>query len=198
MLLLLSLRKVRPGLGRRRSAEPAGILPVLQDPERARCRSVLLMWQEASTCGGRFGFCCRAASRWGPDTLSCVVRVRVPASLEGRWSAVSGAGTCPEFMCSLQYRKFIGAHRAKCATIPTRVARSGAPYDGDVAQLGEHHVRNVGAEGSNPFISTIALAKGPFEVPFLFQGDYCWRTLRWAVVPGAGKLFVITTWDPRT
>ena len=26
---------------------------------------------------------------------------------------------------------------------------------GDVAQLGEHHVRNVGAEGSNPFISTM-------------------------------------------
>ena len=25
---------------------------------------------------------------------------------------------------------------------------------GDVAQLGEHHVRNVGVEGSNPFIST--------------------------------------------
>ena len=28
------------------------------------------------------------------------------------------------------------------------------PISGDVAQLGEHHVRNVGAEGSNPFIST--------------------------------------------
>lgn len=30
---------------------------------------------------------------------------------------------------------------------------------GDVAQLGEHHVRNVGAEGSNPFISTIDLKR---------------------------------------
>ena len=28
---------------------------------------------------------------------------------------------------------------------------------GDVAQLGEHHVRNVGAEGSNPFISTMEI-----------------------------------------
>ena len=30
--------------------------------------------------------------------------------------------------------------------------------DGAVAQLGEHHVRNVGVEGSNPFCSTIPLA----------------------------------------
>lgn len=28
------------------------------------------------------------------------------------------------------------------------------PIYGDVAQLGEHHVRNVGVEGSSPFIST--------------------------------------------
>ena len=40
---------------------------------------------------------------------------------------------------------------------------------GDVAQLGEHHVRNVGAEGSNPFISTtifygLGIAPGPFCV----------------------------------
>ena len=26
---------------------------------------------------------------------------------------------------------------------------------GDVAQLGEHQVRNLGVEGSNPFVSTI-------------------------------------------
>ena len=31
---------------------------------------------------------------------------------------------------------------------------------GDVAQLGEHHVRNVGAEGSNPFISTMGAQAG--------------------------------------
>ena len=31
---------------------------------------------------------------------------------------------------------------------------------GDVAQLGEHHVRNVGAEGSNPFISTMGTQAG--------------------------------------
>lgn len=29
------------------------------------------------------------------------------------------------------------------------------PIYGDVAQLGEHHVRNVGVEGSSPFISTM-------------------------------------------
>ncbi len=29
---------------------------------------------------------------------------------------------------------------------------------GDVAQLGEHHVRNVGVVGSNPIISTILLS----------------------------------------
>jgi hypothetical protein len=29
------------------------------------------------------------------------------------------------------------------------------PHRGAVAQLGEHHVRNVGVEGSNPFCSTI-------------------------------------------
>lgn len=29
-----------------------------------------------------------------------------------------------------------------------------ASQSGDVAQLGEHHVRNVGAGGSNPLIST--------------------------------------------
>ncbi len=26
---------------------------------------------------------------------------------------------------------------------------------GDVAQLGEHQVRNLGVEGSNPFVSTM-------------------------------------------
>ena len=34
------------------------------------------------------------------------------------------------------------------------ILRLGAPIRGDVAQLGEHYVRNVGVEGSNPFIST--------------------------------------------
>lgn len=33
-------------------------------------------------------------------------------------------------------------------------------YRGDVAQLGEHHVRNVGVEGSNPFISTTKPDRG--------------------------------------
>ena len=35
--------------------------------------------------------------------------------------------------------------------------RTSAPNDGDVAQLGEHHVRNVGVVGSNPIISTTSL-----------------------------------------
>ena len=33
--------------------------------------------------------------------------------------------------------------------------RFGATTRGDVAQLGEHHVRNVGVVGSNPIISTM-------------------------------------------
>ena len=36
----------------------------------------------------------------------------------------------------------------------TTALRESAYLRGDVAQLGEHHVRNVGAEGSNPIIST--------------------------------------------
>ena len=32
--------------------------------------------------------------------------------------------------------------------------RESAHIRGDVAQLGEHHVRNVGVVGSNPIIST--------------------------------------------
>ena len=32
---------------------------------------------------------------------------------------------------------------------------------GEVAQLGEHHVRNVGVEGSNPFFSTIHKETAP-------------------------------------
>ena len=31
---------------------------------------------------------------------------------------------------------------------------------GEVAQLGEHHVRNVGVEGSNPFFSTTKTGGG--------------------------------------
>ena len=38
--------------------------------------------------------------------------------------------------------------------------RTSAPNDGDVAQLGEHHVRNVGVVGSNPIISTIEIPTG--------------------------------------
>ena len=34
------------------------------------------------------------------------------------------------------------------------VLRESAHTRGDVAQLGEHHVRNVGVVGSNPIIST--------------------------------------------
>src|SRR5262249_11932205 len=47
-----------------------------------------------------------------------------------------------------------------CETIPEAACRPGGPRveyavsRGAVAQLGEHHVRNVGVEGSNPFCST--------------------------------------------
>lgn len=33
-------------------------------------------------------------------------------------------------------------------------------YRGDVAQLGEHHVRNVGVVGSNPIISSTEIKAG--------------------------------------
>ncbi len=47
--------------------------------------------------------------------------------------------------------------------------RTSAPNDGDVAQLGEHHVRNVGVVGSNPIISTIEIPTGQAIVwPVLF------------------------------
>ena len=40
---------------------------------------------------------------------------------------------------------------------------------GDVAQLGEHRVRNAGVVGSNPIISTISIKRvretGPFRFP---------------------------------
>lgn len=52
--------------------------------------------------------------------------------------------------------------RGKCAIILTR-APLRAVSSGDVAQLGEHHVRNVGAEGSNPFISTTLRHRGPCQ-----------------------------------
>lgn len=40
----------------------------------------------------------------------------------------------------------------RCGKIMSRA--SSAPICGDVAQLGEHHVRNVGVGGSSPLIST--------------------------------------------
>ena len=46
--------------------------------------------------------------------------------------------------------------------------RESAHTRGDVAQLGEHHVRNVGAEGSNPFISTTEIVRAG-----KFPGPYC-------------------------
>lgn len=57
----------------------------------------------------------------------------------------------------------VRVHFAECRKMPfdkwARYRQNVAPrdkrtYRGDVAQLGEHHVRNVGVEGSNPFIST--------------------------------------------
>ena len=47
---------------------------------------------------------------------------------------------------------------------------------GDVAQLGEHHVRNVGAEGSNPFISTkrvsveLYFVRHELALVYMFEG----------------------------
>ena len=50
--------------------------------------------------------------------------------------------------------------------------RTSAPNDGDVAQLGEHHVRNVGVVGSNPIISTIEIPTGQaIAWPVLFSGQ---------------------------
>lgn len=46
------------------------------------------------------------------------------------------------------------------------------PIYGDVAQLGEHHVRNVGVEGSSPFISTMFFyAVRKSGVFFAFGGE---------------------------
>src|SRR4030042_2503487 len=41
-----------------------------------------------------------------------------------------------------------------------RIGENGKPQGGGVAQLGEHHVRNVGVEGSIPFSSTILPSRG--------------------------------------
>ena len=52
--------------------------------------------------------------------------------------------------------------------------RTSAPNDGDVAQLGEHHVRNVGVVGSNPIISTIEIPTGQaIAWPVLFCTIKC-------------------------
>ena len=52
--------------------------------------------------------------------------------------------------------------------------RTSAPNDGDVAQLGEHHVRNVGVVGSNPIISTIEIPTGQaIAWPVLFCMTKC-------------------------
>ena len=56
--------------------------------------------------------------------------------------------------------------------------RTSALNDGDVAQLGEHHVRNVGVVGSNPIISTIEIPTGQAIVwPVLFLHDKGIRTV---------------------
>ena len=45
-----------------------------------------------------------------------------------------------------------------------------AHFRGDVAQLGEHHVRNVGVVGSNPIISTTKLhGSGAIPTRFTFR-----------------------------
>ena len=43
---------------------------------------------------------------------------------------------------------------------------------GDVAQLGEHQVRNLGVEGSIPFVSTIEVTGQADAWPFLFISYY--------------------------
>jgi hypothetical protein len=47
----------------------------------------------------------------------------------------------------------------------------GLPHRGAVAQLGEHHVRNVGVEGSNPFCSTKSLTWPEVPSKFLKNGQ---------------------------
>ena len=48
---------------------------------------------------------------------------------------------------------------------------------GDVAQLGEHHVRNVGVVGSNPIISTTEIYTSPhheMRARFRLILDFSW------------------------
>ena len=75
--------------------------------------------------------------------------------------------------------------RGKCAIILTR-APLRAVSSGDVAQLGEHHVRNVGVVGSNPIISTTEMTRasgdrGPLCFAVSVGGDLG-RPLSGAVV----------------
>ena len=72
--------------------------------------------------------------------------------------------------------------RAKYLLAHKRVSR------GDVAQLGEHHVRNVGVVGSNPIISTTFTAGqgGNSPWPFFFLNLLKMR-------PGANQVQIFFT-----
>jgi hypothetical protein len=63
-----------------------------------------------------------------------------------------------ESVCRFPYRGFESHPLRNLSNWPL-------PIFGAVAQLGERHVRNVQAEGSSPFCSTLAVLDGELAVP---------------------------------
>ena len=84
----------------------------------------------------------------------------------GGGSVMIPGGEMPEWSNGA-VSKTVESFRAPGVRIPlsppyiSRTKRTG--HGGDVAQLGEHLVRNEGVGGSNPLISTIQIGPGPAQ-----------------------------------
>ena len=74
--------------------------------------------------------------------------------------------------------------------------RESAHIRGDVAQLGEHHVRNVGVVGSNPIISTTEIVRaGKFPGPYCIAAQVAmmgFEPMRWKRVKKTARRAVFS------
>src|SRR3990170_2897235 len=101
--------------------------------------------------------------------MSIEIQLNFQRNFIGRFCTSCGGGrfsipakpvpvrVCSPFRCSVSadFRAEPSRDRRNGLDSAGRIGENGNPQGGGVAQLGEHHVRNVGVEGSIPFSSTI-------------------------------------------
>ena len=165
--------KVRANMGRSKIVESEGVLTqvhpqlFIMEVDRKRGRTARQSYQYVDVLTGMVEL---SQNGEPPVSLTCGVwaapeRGAAVRAVRGR---VDGAGglpvgrACGLLSETVDNRFEIGQ---------TTALRESAHLRGDVAQLGEHHVRNVGVVGSNPIISTTEMTRASGDRgPLCFAG----------------------------